>query len=38
MSLLKKLFSKKEGSCCEIKIVEVKETQEDCCTDKENCC
>lgn len=35
MSLLKKLFSKKDSSCCEIKIQEIKpEPQSSCCNVK----
>lgn len=35
MGFLKSLFGKKEGSCCNVKIEEVKETKDACCNQEE---
>lgn len=32
MGFLQSLFRKKEGSCCNVNIVEVEESKESCCT------
>lgn len=32
MGFLKGLFGKKEGSCCNVKIEEVKEKKDSCCS------
>ncbi|NGQ95897.1 hypothetical protein G3578_12095 [Brevibacillus sp. SYP-B805] len=32
MGILKSLFGKKEGNCCNVKIEEVKETKDACCS------
>jgi hypothetical protein len=32
MGILKSLFGKKVGTCCNVKIEEVKETKDSCCT------
>ncbi|GED32358.1 hypothetical protein P9G84_19085 [Brevibacillus centrosporus] len=35
MGFLKDLFVKKDSSCCNVKIEEVKETKESCCNTEE---
>jgi hypothetical protein len=35
MEMLKRLFKKKEGDCCNVKIEEVKETNHACCSSVE---
>ncbi|MFD2371588.1 hypothetical protein ACFSO0_16800 [Brevibacillus sp. GCM10020057] len=35
MGFLKGLLGKKEGSCCNVKIEEIKETKDSCCSDEE---
>jgi hypothetical protein len=35
MGILKSLFGKKVGTCCNVKIEEVNETKDSCCTSVE---